>query len=207
LLSQRIGGRRCGPANASEFLALCSAVRESLPHKRYRHVLGVARTAERLARRYGSSPQSARVAGLIHDIARAWSPEKLLDYAKSHALAIADNERRSPVLLHARVAAHVARERFGVDDPDTLAAIEHHTIAVPNMSDLEKILYIADTIEPSRTFPGRAALEQAAHRSLNEGMLACIEASLEHLKHNGIPAAPATIALYHQLVTQREART
>jgi len=76
---------------------------------------------------------------------------------------------------------------------------------VPGMSDLEKILYIADSIEPSRTFPQRAELEAAASRSLNEGLLACIRSSMEHLTHNGITVAPETQALERELVQRGEA--
>jgi predicted HD superfamily hydrolase involved in NAD metabolism len=161
--------------------------------------------AERLARRYGSAARKARVAAMIHDIARTWPAQAQLDFMAARELTVSAEERQAPVLLHARVGAQLAREDFGVDDPEMLRAIEHHTIAVPGMSDLEKILYIADTIEPSRTFPGRGALEAAAFRSLDEGMLACIESSLDHLKRTGGTVAPQTLALYNQLVARREA--
>lgn len=162
--------------------------------------------AERLARRYGASSQKVRVAAMIHDLARAWPAQEQLDFMAARGLSVSDEERRAPVLLHARIGALLAHDRFGVDDAEMLAAIEHHTIAQPGMSDVEKILYIADSIEPSRTFPGRAALEAAAFRSLDEGMLACIKSSLEHLKNSSVMAAPQTLAAYDQLVTQREAR-
>ncbi len=194
-----------GPSDAGEFLALCRTVRASLPHDRYRHVLGVARTAERLARRYGVSTHKARVAAMIHDIARMWSAQRLGDYMRRNGLAISAAEQSTPALLHARVGAHIAHGQFGVDDPLMLLAIERHTVAVPGMSDLEKILYIADSIEPSRTFPQRAELEAAASRSLNEGLLACIRSSMEHLTHNGITVAPETQALERELVQRGEA--
>jgi predicted HD superfamily hydrolase involved in NAD metabolism len=186
---------------------MCRAVRTNLPRDRFRHVLGVARTAERLARRYGASASKARAAAMLHDIARMWGPQRLVEFAAAHGLAISENERSAPVLLHARVAALIARDQFGIDDLDVLAAIEHHTVAQPGMSDLEKILYIADSTEPSRAFSGRAALERAAGRSLDEGMLACIESSMDYLKSHGVAAAHSTLALYQQLVEQREAHT
>jgi len=161
--------------------------------------------AERLARRYRTSPRKARVAALIHDIARTWPAQAQLDFMAARGMAVSGEERKAPVLLHARVGAQLAREDFGVDDPQVLAAIEHHTVALPGMSDLEKILYIADTIEPSRTFSGRGVLEAAAFRSLDEGMLACIESSLSHLKNANVTAAPQTLQLYDQLVARREA--
>lgn len=207
MLNEPVAQTRCGPQNAREFLSLCGSVRSQLPAGRYQHVLGVARMAERLARYYGASSRKVRVAALIHDIARAWPAQQLLDFMMERGLAVSDEERRMPVLLHARVGAQRAHDEFGVDDAEVLSAIEHHTIAQPGMSDVERILYIADSIEPSRRFPGRAALEAAAFRSLDEGMLACIESSLEHLKNSGVAAAPGTLALYDQLAARREART
>jgi predicted HD superfamily hydrolase involved in NAD metabolism len=204
LLTQADAGVGCGPKDAREFLALCAAVRNNLPPNRYRHVLGVARTAERLARRYGLHAGKARVAAMIHDIARNWSPQKLLEYARAHDLEVSDQELHAPVLLHAKVAASVAREQFGVSDPEVLAAIRHHTVAVPDMGELEKVLYIADAIEPSRTFFGRAALEAAAYRSLDEGMVACLAASFAYLQSNGITIPPASLALHRQLVSRLE---
>jgi len=168
-------------------------------------VLGVARTAERLARRYGVSTRKARVAAMLHDIARMWTKDQLLDYARRNDMAISAAERDAPVLLHARIGAHIARQQYKVNDPQMLLAIERHTVAVPGMSDLEKILYIADTIEPSRTFPQRAALAAAADRSLDEGLLACVKASMEYLAACGIPISPPTQTLYNELVSSGKA--
>ncbi len=142
---------------------------------------------------------------MLHDIARTWTAQKLIDYIRHYGILVTQAEVNAPALLHARVAAHMARDLYDVDDPLMLLAIERHTVAVPGMSDLEKILYIADTIEPSRTFPQRAANAAAADRSLNEGLLACIKSSMEHLAANGIAIAPETLVLYNELVQRGEA--
>ncbi|MBC5824218.1 MAG: bis(5'-nucleosyl)-tetraphosphatase (symmetrical) YqeK [Candidatus Eremiobacteraeota bacterium] len=189
-----------GRFSAADFLGLCKTVREQLPRTRYRHVLGVARTAEKLAARYGASPLKARLAGMLHDIARAWRPEELFAYATAHGLAVSAAERTSPVLLHARVGADIARRRFGVDDPELLGAMERHTLAVPEMTTLEKVVYLADSLEPSRTFGGRDELAAACERSLDEGLLACVKGSLDHLMLRNIAFAPETVALYNELV-------
>jgi predicted HD superfamily hydrolase involved in NAD metabolism len=168
-------------------------------------VLGVARTAERLARRYGVSTRKARVAAMIHDIARAWSAEQLFDYMRRNGMAVSTAEQQAPALLHSRIGARVAREQFGVDDEQVLLAIERHTVAVPGMSDLEKILYIADSIEPSRSYAQRAAAAAAADRSLDEGLLACVKSSMQYLTANGVPVAPQTLALESELVRRGEA--
>jgi predicted HD superfamily hydrolase involved in NAD metabolism len=185
---------------------MCRAVRARVPVQRYRHVLGVARAAEKLARRYNASRAGARVAGVLHDLARHWEAGAVLAYARDHGIPVTEEERAAPVLLHAKIGADLARREFGVADADTLAAIRTHTVAVPGMSDLQKILFLADTFEPSRRFEGRAALEAAALRSLDSGMLACLKASMEYLLGRDVPIAPSTVEVYNTLV-QRNGKT
>jgi predicted HD superfamily hydrolase involved in NAD metabolism len=179
-------------------------MRDRLPRERYRHCLSVARSAEKLAARHGAAAFKARVAGVLHDVARMWSADDLLTYASTHGLSVSENERAYPVLLHAPVGADIARREFGIDDVEILGAISRHTVAGPGMSGLEKIVYEADTFEPGRAFPGRARLEAAALRSLDEGLLACVAASIEYLEARRIPSAPETIALYDQLVKMND---
>lgn len=175
-------------------------MKRRLPPRRFKHVLSVARLAEKLARRYGVSTLAARTAGMLHDVARHWKPAELLAYAAHHAIVPSELERLAPVLLHSRVGAHVAQHEFGIADPDVLGAIANHTVARPGMSDLQKVVYLADTLEPSREFPARAALQAAAERSLDEGLFACLKASLQYLLEHNVPLAPETVALYNQLV-------
>ena len=175
-------------------------MRDRVSRERYRHCLGVARSAEKLASRYGESALKARVAGVVHDVARAWTDADLLAYAAKHGVAVSDAERAYPILLHATIGADIAQREFGIDDPEILGAIRQHTIAIPGMTRLEMIVYEADTFEPGRTYQGRARLEAIAQNSLDAGLLACVESSLEHLKARRIPPAPETLALYDELV-------
>jgi predicted HD superfamily hydrolase involved in NAD metabolism len=156
--------------------------------------------AERLAARHHASTLKARVAGILHDVARTWNGDTLIAYATEHGIPVTDDARRAPVLLHAAVGADIARREFGVRDADVLGAIVHHTIAGPNMTDLEKIVYMADTFEPSRTFEGREALEEAAFRSLDEGLLACLNESMKYLSMKRIAIAQETVQLYDEMV-------
>lgn len=177
-------------------------MKERLPASRFKHVVSVARLAEKLARRYGVSTLAARTAGILHDVARHWEPAELLAYAARNAMFVSDLERTAPVLLHTRVGAHVAQHEFGVADPDVLGAIVRHTVACPGMTDLQKVVYLADTFEPSREFATRASLQAAAERSLDEGLLACVKASLQYLTERNVPIAPETVTLYNELVTR-----
>jgi len=186
--------------SGAEFLDLCKAMRGRMGVGRFRHCAGVARMAERLAVRHHASPLKARVAGVLHDVARAWNGDALIAYAMQHGIPVTDEARKAPVLLHAAVGADIARHEYGIHDPDVLGAIVHHTIAGPNMTDLEKILYMADTFEPSRAFDGRKALEEAAFRSLDEGLLACLHESMKYLSMKRIAIAQETVQLYDEMV-------
>ena len=156
--------------------------------------------AERLACRYGVSTLKARIAGILHDVARLWKPAAALAYARSHGLPVSDVARGAPVLMHAAIGAEIARCDFGIEDRDVLGAIAHHTVAGMGMSDLEKVVYVADSIEPGRKFPERAALDAAAFRSLDEGLYACVRASMEHLAARRVAVAQETLELYEDMM-------
>jgi predicted HD superfamily hydrolase involved in NAD metabolism len=188
------------------FVRLCRALRARMGIGRYRHCASVARMAEKLAVRHGISPLKARVAGIVHDVARPWKNDELIAYATAHGMPISNVARAAPVLLHAAVGAQIALREYGIDDPDVLGAIVHHTTAGPNMTDLEKAVYVADTVEPTRKFEGRAALEAMAFRSLDEGFRACVRESMKYLNSRQIEIAQETAELYDQIVRQ-DART
>ncbi|HLJ84421.1 MAG TPA: bis(5'-nucleosyl)-tetraphosphatase (symmetrical) YqeK [Candidatus Eremiobacteraceae bacterium] len=179
-------------------------MRSRLTPERYRHCVSVARAAEKLAAHHGAPTLKARIAGLVHDIARLWTPAELLAYADRHGLPVSAVERTYPVLLHAAVGADIARRDFAIDDPDILGAIARHTVAVPGMSALEKIVYEADTFEPGRTFADRERLEMLAYTSLDAGLLACIMSSIQYLNGRQIPLAAETLALHDELVKSHD---
>ena len=120
---------------------------------RFEHSVRVARCAEVLAQRHGVDTQKARLAGLLHDLARLYAPDELVREAQARGFTIAAHERAHPMLLHARLGAAIAREQFGVEDAEVLSAIEKHTTAAGAMSPLDCVVYLADSLEPGRTFP------------------------------------------------------
>jgi predicted HD superfamily hydrolase involved in NAD metabolism len=149
------------------FVALLRAVREAIGQEyRYEHSVRVARCAELLAQRHGLDARKARLAGLFHDLARLYSPERLLAEASARGISIGEAERRHPMLLHARLGAAIAREHFGVEDAEVLSAIEKHTTGAAEMSPLDCAVYLADSLEPNRSFPERGELWQLALRDL-----------------------------------------
>lgn len=161
---------------------------------RYEHSVRVARCAEVLARRHGGDAGKARLAGMLHDLARLFPAKRLLSECSKRRMPIDAFERDHPVVLHARLSAAIARERFGVDDEQVLSAIEKHTLAAPHMTRLDCVLYLADGLEPGRSFFERTALWSLALRDLDAGMREMLQATLRHMSQKGRAAAPQTIA-------------
>jgi len=123
---------------------------ERVPAARITHILGVEESAGNLARIYGLDEAKARSAGLLHDLAKYFKPQVLLQMAKAEGLELDSVLTAHPHLLHADASAIVARDEFGVVDREILEAIANHTLGRPNMSQLSCAVFIADTIEPSR---------------------------------------------------------
>jgi predicted HD superfamily hydrolase involved in NAD metabolism len=149
------------------FTELARKVREQIDQEhRYAHSVRVARCADILATRHGVSARKARVAGMLHDLARLYSGERLIAESRARGFTISDAERDHPTLLHARMGAAIARERFGIADPEILSAIEKHTLGATEMSPLDCVIYLADSLEPHRTFAEREELWQLALHDL-----------------------------------------
>ena len=177
------------------FTEMAKRVRAHLAQDhRYAHTVRVARCTDLLAARHGLDTQRARTAGILHDLARLYPAARLIEECRSRQMPIDAFEAENPVVLHARVGAAIAREEFGVHDPHVLSAIEKHTTAAADMSPLDCALYLADGLEPARTFPERAQIWELAQHDLTQAMRAMLSASIPHLIRKGIPVAPQTLA-------------
>lgn len=122
-----------------------------LDKERYEHTLGVMYTAAALAMRYDEDIEKALLAGLLHDCAKCIPNGKKLKLCEKHNIQMTETERRNPFLLHAKLGAFLAMEQYGVHDKEIISAILNHTTGKPNMSLLDKIVYVADYIEPRRS--------------------------------------------------------
>jgi predicted HD superfamily hydrolase involved in NAD metabolism len=177
------------------FVKLLRRVREHLRQDdRYAHSVRVARSAGTLAQRHGVDASKARLAGLLHDLARLYSAARLLDECEKRGFCIDDFERDHPVLLHARLGAALAREQFGIDDADVLSAIEKHTTAAAEMSPLDCVVYLADSLEPARNFAERPVLWQIALRDLEGAMRETLALAIRRHERKGLAPAPPTLA-------------
>lgn len=152
---------------------------------RYNHTLGVMKTSEELAIHYGVDPEKARIAGLCHDCAKNFSASDLIGKAKVSGEIISNVYYKSPQLLHGVVGAYIAKELFHVNDDDILNAIKYHTTGRENMSTLEKIVYIADCIEPTRNYKGVAELRELAYNDLDKALLKSFEDTIMYIIARG----------------------
>lgn len=162
-----------------------------LKPKRMPHVLGTEKEALFLAQKYGADTEMAQVAALLHDCTKKLSMEQQLSLCAHYGIELDDLERRALKLLHAKTGAAIARDRFGVPD-EVYEAIFYHTTGKADMTLLQKVIYLADYIEPSRVFPGVDTLRAAVHRDLNEGLALALADGIEELEHMGNPVHPNT---------------
>lgn len=150
--------------------------------KRYEHTLGVAFTAASLAMRYGADVKQAQVAGLLHDCAKCMTNEERLSICKKNKLEVTPVEKANPFLLHAKVGAFLAKEKYGIQDEEILSAVRFHTTGRPNMTLLEKIVFTADYIEPSRkTAPNLDEVRTLAFQNLDMALCKILSETLDYL--------------------------
>ena len=170
---------------------------KALDSKRYEHTQGVAYTSAALAMRYGEDIRKAEIAGLLHDCAKCFDNEKKFNICKKNDISISDAEQRNPFLLHAKVGGHLAKTKYKIDDEDIINAILYHTTGRPGMSLLEKIVYIADYIEPGRDHePNLDEVRSLSFQDLDEALLRILEDILVHLKESSKEIDPMTQMTY-----------
>ncbi len=172
---------------------LVEALSKRLKESRFAHTLSVAYTAGNLAALYGASVEKAVRAGLLHDIAKPLSDEELMRYCFKNGLPVSEAEKRAPYLLHGKVGARIAEEEFGETDPEILAAITWHTTGRPGMSLLEKIIFIADYIEPFRYKQKKLGKRRRqAFSDPDRALLGILKDTVKYLNAGGLPVDPMT---------------
>lgn len=163
-----------------------------LTHKRMAHVLGTEEEAVRLAKRYGADVTQARIGALLHDCTKKLNMDQQLALCEKYHVILDDMERHTLKLLHAKTGAALARDVFGVE-PAIYEAIRWHTTGKADMSLLEKILYLADYIEPTRDFPGVDTLRETVYRDLDEGLALGLEMTVQEMEEEGNPVHEKTL--------------
>ena len=170
---------------------------DELDTERFEHTLGVAVTSRMLARIHGADEADAYAAGLLHDCAKNVSHKDKIRMCHKAGIEVTQVEEENPGLLHAKAGVVVARTDYGIEDEDILNAIRSHTTGRPGMSLLEKIVFVADYIEPGRDErPGLADLRREAFADLDGCVLHILEATLTYLSDTAKAVDPATRETY-----------
>lgn len=182
-------------------------LKKHLTKERYEHTLGVAYTATAMAMKYNPDTsnslfiQKAKVAGLLHDCAKCMENEKKLKICNKNNISYSQIELENPYLLHGKVGAFIAQQKFNIQDKDILNAITWHTTGRPNMSLLEKIVFIADYIEPSRKpISELDVIRKLAFEDIDQAMIKILSNTLHYLERKGIPIDSMTQETYNSYV-------
>jgi predicted HD superfamily hydrolase involved in NAD metabolism len=167
---------------------------ENVPPKRIQHILGVEQMAIKLAGHYQLDPHTAAQAGLMHDLAKYFKPQRLLELARAEGLPIDEVDIAAPHLLHADVSAIVARNQFGITDTEILQAIADHTLGRPEMSPMSCIIFLADTLEAGRGDTEELqSLRQLSYQNLHRAVWHTCDYSLQYLLSTRCLIHPRTI--------------
>lgn len=170
-------------------------LKKTLDTQRYAHTLGVEETAIQMARAFGVDERKASLAGLLHDCAKCCSLQEMSAYVQNDSVArsVDESMRSSRALMHGPAGAARARKEYGVSDPEVLSAIRYHTTGCAAMSDLDKIIYLADMIEPGRKeYPGLAEVRALCRTDLNGAMRLALSQSAAYVGENRQALHPDT---------------
>ncbi len=187
-------------------MALVEAVRQALTEHRFHHTLGVAETAKRLAMRYGADVERAEIAGILHDYAKFWPAEKMREVIQQEPDLPDDLLEYDKELWHAPVGSVAIKRDFGITDPEIIDAVRYHTSGRVKMSLLEKVVCLADYIEPSRNFPGVDEIRALADEDLDRALATALGGTIQFLIENRKRVYPLTLFAYNDLLCYMEAR-
>lgn len=185
---------------------LIKVVSSQMPEMRWKHTQGVMETAVKLAEQYGADPVKADLAAILHDVAKYWPVEKL-------RAILTDNQLSDDLLLynkqlwHAEVGAYVASHDYGIDDIEVLDAIRYHTSGRIGMTLLDKVVCLADYIEPGRDFPGVNNIRELANHSLEGSLVAGLDSTISFLMSRTQIIYPLTVLARNDLIKQMEANS
>ena len=168
-------------------------LKEKLPKKRYEHTLGVAYTAAALAMCYGEDILKAELAGILHDVAKAKKSSELKDDMKEYIDPYTDGDYvdliadKAPQILHAIYAPYLAKKDYKIEDKDILSAIRWHTTGKKDMTMLEKIVFVADYIEPNRKkLPDLDRIRNLSFHDISEAVKVIAKSTIEYLGSQGM---------------------
>lgn len=184
-----------------DYTEILKWLKDNLNEERYIHTLGTAECARELAKKYRLDSEKAYLAGLLHDCAKCFSNDKLLDIIHEH-LQVEECEMLNYKTLHAPVSAYISENEFHVTDKEILSAIRWHTLGKLDMTDFEKIVFLADKIEPNTrdkeySSEIRSLLDE--EKGLDKALLRCYKETIKSLVKRDLKICILTIEIYNKL--------
>lgn len=172
-------------------------LKKILDARRYEHTIGVTYTGIALAMCYGYDIKKAEFAGLLHDCAKSIPDEKKLNECIKYNISITEVERTNPYLLHAKLGAFLAMEKYKIEDKEIINAILNHTTGKPAMSILDKIIYVADYIEPRRDqAPNLDEIRKVAFKDLDLALYMILRDTMDYLENTTAAIDKITASAY-----------
>ena len=178
-------------------------IKTRLTSKRLYHSICVAEKAKHLAEKYGSDPEKAYTAGLVHDIMKNQSVEEMSELIESDGQVLSDNEKAITVTLHAVAGEVYLRKELGVTDEELLSAVRWHTTGKENMSLFEKIIYVADLVSDDRDYPDVREVRQLAEENLDKTLLRGLSFTIEDNAKKYKPIHNDTVKAYNYYLGER----
>lgn len=173
-------------------------IKKNLKKNRYIHSIGVAYTSSCLAMRYGYDENKALITGILHDIAKCLDYDDLIYKCKKAKLDISDNEIKNPELLHSKYGSILVKELFNIEDEDIINSIYYHTTGRANMSLLEKIVFVADYIEPSRSsLKQMDKIRELAFTNIDDAIVLICKNTIDYLNSKSKDIDQITIDTYN----------
>lgn len=174
-----------------------------LSEKRYAHSIGVMEVAENLAEKYGVDPFKAKLAGLLHDCARNISGQEAIAFCTKNQMELDEISLKQPQLLHGPIGAKLAELEYEITEPEVINAIANHTLGCENMSCLDKIIFLADYIEPGRVFPGVEEIRRIVWTDLDGAMILAYDSTFRHCLKKGGLIHPKAVFSRNFILLQR----
>ena len=175
-------------------------VRSRLSDKRYEHTINVKKMAVKLAKHYGADEEQAALAALLHDAAKEIGKDEMCAIMQAHPEYAEGGEARPTPVWHGVCASILARTEWGVTDEAVLSAIACHTAGKPGMTQLDKILYLADMTSAERDWPGVEKLRKLELKDLDAAMLAALKQTNDFVLSQGNPLDPMSKAAYEDIL-------
>lgn len=187
-----------------EIKQLIYDLENKLSKKRLKHSIGTMRAAEMLAKRYGANIEKAKMAGVLHDYAKELSDDEMLKYANEFSVLSGIKLGEPLNILHGSVGAKLVSKRYDILDEEILSAITWHTIGKPNMSLLDKIVYVSDLIEENRKFPDVDFYRELAFNNLEKSLIYSFDFAIKHLMKKNMLINKNTIEARNYLILEEK---